>query len=322
MKAFTYERYGSPEELKLAEIEKPTPSEREVLVKVEVISLNPADWRFLRANPTFVRFEQGLFTPKEAVLGGEIAGRVVAVGSGVTRFRPGDEVFGEIGTGGFAEYACATEDKFELKPISVPLEEAATVSLAGGAALKALTTFGEIKAGESVLINGASGGIGTFSIQLAKSFGATVTAVCSARNHDLVCSIGADQVIDYTRHDFTNTGRTYDLILDNVGNRSVPELNRILAPKGRCALVGFTTFGHMLKATAQGSWLAYRSGKKIAPMTIDPTAEDRALLGELLAQGKIKPVIDRRYPFEKLLDALSYLETGRVRGKVIVTHLS
>ncbi|MEM7798419.1 MAG: NAD(P)-dependent alcohol dehydrogenase [Chloroflexota bacterium] len=320
MNAFTYERYGSPEELNLSAVEKPTPAAEEVLVKIEVISLNPADWRLLRADPAFMRLERGLFQPKMPVIGGEIAGRIEAVGPSVTRFKPGDLVFGEIGTGGFAEFACAAEEKFELVPSSVSLEAAATVSLAGGAALKALTTFGKIKTGESILINGASGGVGTFTIQLAKHFGATVTAVCSRRNLELVCSLGADQVIDYTQTDFTRTGDSYDLIVDNVGNRSVKELNRILAPGGRCALVGFTTLGHMLQSMARGVWISSRSDKKIGPMAIDPTSEDRAFLGNLLAEGEIVPVIDRRYPFAQMPEALSYLESGRARGKVIVTQ--
>lgn len=320
MNAFTYERYGSPQTLALTHLEKPTPKAREILVNIDFISLNPADWRLLRADPFFVRFEQGLLKPHSPILGGEIGGRVAAVGSQVTRFQVGDEVFGEIGTGGFADYVCVAADKLTHKPAGVSLENTSTLTLAGGTALKALTTFGELQAGQTVLINGASGGVGTFAIQLAKILGATTTAVCSSRNLSLVHTLGADNAIDYTTTDFTAGGRTYDLIIDNVGNRSVAELNRILTPKGRCALVGFATVPHLLKSAIQAAWFSANSDKKIGLMTLNPTAEDRAYLAQLLQDGQIQPVIDRRYPFQELPQALTYLETGRARGKVIVTH--
>jgi len=287
MRAFIYNQYGSPENLQLDEVSKPIPEDDEVLVKVEAISLNPADWRLLRGIPFLVRLETGLFKPKAKILGADLAGRVEAVGPNVTQFKPGDAVFGDISTGAFAEYACAKEEKLAPKPSNLSFEEAAAIPLAAITTLQGIRDKGELQPNQTVLINGASGGVGSYAVQIAKSFGATVTGVCSTKNVDLVRSLGADHVVDYTQDDFTQTGCTYDLILDIVGNRTVADFQRTLAPEGRCVLIGFSTISHML-------------------------------LTSLIEDGKLKPVIDRCYRFEELPQGIQYLESGRARGKVVV----
>ena len=250
MKAIVYHKYGPPDVLELQETKKPSVKEGEVLVKVHAASVNPLDWHILRATPFFARAATGLLKPKHKILGADLAGRVEAVGRNVKQFQPGDEVFGDtfgrLGLGAFAEYVCVPEDGLVLRPTSTTFEETAAVPVAAITALQGLRDKGQIQSGQKVLINGASGGVGTFAVQIAKSFGAEVTGVCSTRNLDMVRSIGADHVIDYTQEDFTKNGQTYDLIYCAVGNRSAADYKRALNPNGICVVAGFTTMFHML----------------------------------------------------------------------------
>jgi len=324
MKAIVYHKYGPPDVLELQEIEKPTVKEDEVLVKVHAASANPADWHLLRATPFLARLTAGLLKPKYKILGSDIAGRVEAVGRNVKQFQPGDEVFGDkfaCGWGGFAEYVRVPEDSLVLKPANISFEEAASVPLAALTALQGLRDKGQIQPGQKVLINGASGGVGTFAVQIAKSFGAEVTGVCSTRNLDMVRSIGADQVIDYTQKDFTKNGQTYDLIYCAVGNRSAADYKRALNPNGICVVAGFTTMSHMLfQVLFLGAWVSMTGSKKIGLMgTVKPNKRDLIFMKELLKAGKVVPVIDRRYPLSETAEAIRYLEEGHARGKVVVT---
>jgi NADPH:quinone reductase-like Zn-dependent oxidoreductase len=313
MKAFIREKYGSPEMLRMAEVEKPAPNADEALVKVLAVSVNPADWRSMRAKPFFSRATLGLLRPKHRILGGDIAGRVEAVGSGVTQFKPGDEVYANLldhGSGGFAEYVSVPVDVMSLKPANLSYEEAAAVPMAGVTALQGLRYHGEIQPGQQVLINGASGGIGTFAVQIAKSYGSAVTGVTSTRNLDLVGSLGADHVVDYTTSDFVRSGR-YDLILDTIGNRSVRDLRRALAEGGKAAVVGFTSVAKLMGVSLRG-------GKDVAIVSAHVTTEDLEFLSKLIEAGKVRPQIDRHYPFAEIPDAIRYLEQGHARGKVVV----
>ena len=316
MKAIVYTEYGSPDVLQLKEVEKPAPKENEVLVKVQAASANPADWHLMRAEPFLARLENGLFKPKITKLGADVAGRVEAVGKSVSQFQAGDDVFGELPLnvlGSFAEYVCASEDALALKPARLTFEQAAAVPLAAFTALQGLRDKGQIQPGQKVLINGASGGVGTFAVQIAKSFETEVTGVCSTRNLDLVRSIGADHVIDYTQEDFTQTGQRYDLIFDAVGNRSVSDLRRALSPNGICAVAGFTSLSRLFQVMFMG-------GKKIGLMeTAKGNKKDLLFIKELLEAGKVIPVIDRIYPLQEVPEAIRYLEAGHARGKVIVT---
>ena len=323
MKAIVFTKYGPPGVLQLKEIEKPTLKKKHLLVKVRAASVNALDWHFLRGRPFLVRLQYGLLKPKNRILGYDIAGRVEAVGKSVTRFQPGDEVFGGLGfsLGGFAEYACIDEDAFvAIKPNNISFDEAAAVPAAAVTALLGLRDRGQIKSGQKVLINGTAGGVGTFSVQIAKAYGAEVTGVCSTQNLDMVRSIGADKVIDYTCEDFTDQGQTYDLVLDNVGNRSVSELMRVLRPKGTCVIVGFTSMGRMLQHTVLGPLIAKAKNRKWAPPeSEDPAKEHLEVLKKLLENGKVVPVIDRRYPLSELAEAVGYVETGHARSKVVIT---
>jgi len=313
MKAFIREKYGSPEMLRMAEVEKPAPDADEALVKVLAVSVNPADWRSMRAKPFFSRATLGLLRPKHRILGGDIAGRVEAVGSGVTQFKPGDEVYANLldhGSGGFAEYVSVPVDAMSLKPANLSYEEAAAVPMAGVTALQGLRYHGEIQPGQQVLINGASGGIGTFAVQIAKSYGSAVTGVTSSRNLDLVGSLGADHVVDYTTSDFVRSGR-YDLIVDTIGNRSVRELRGALAEGGKAAVVGFTSVAKLMGVSLRG-------GKYVAIVSAHVTTEDLEFLSKLIEAGKVRPQIDRHYPFAEIPDAIRYLEQGHARGKVVV----
>jgi NADPH:quinone reductase-like Zn-dependent oxidoreductase len=314
MKAFIYERYGPPETLRIAEVGKPAPNADEVLVKVLAASVNAADWHVLRGKPLFSRATLGLLRPKHQILGVDVAGQVEAVGGGVTRFQPGDEVYANLldhGYGGFAEYVAVPVGVMALKPAKLSFEEAAAVPMAATTALQGLRHHGELQAGQQVLINGASGGVGSFAVQIAKAAGAEVTAVTSTGNLDLVRSLGADQVVDYAKEDFTRAGRRYDLILDTVGNRSVPDLRRALAEGGKAAVTGFTSVGRLLGVSLRG-------GKDVAQVQAHVTTGDLELLSELIGVGKVRPQIDRRYGFADLPEAVAYLETGRARAKVVV----
>ena len=313
MKAFNYERYGGPEALRLADLEKPAPSADHVLVRVRAISVNPADWHLMRGKPLFSRATLGLVRPKHQILGGDIAGQVEAVGSGVTRFKPGDEVYANLldhGNGGFAEYVSVPPGVAAVKPANLSFEEAAAVPMAAITALQGLRHHGAIRSEQKVLINGSSGGVGTFAVQIAKSFGAEVTGVTSTRNLDLVRSIGADHVVDYTTTDFVDSGPVYDLILDAIGNRSVSDLKRALAEGGKASVTGFTSVGNLMSVSLRG-------GKAIAMVSAHATSGDLELLTELIEVGKMGPVIDRRYQFAEIPAAIAYLEEGHARGKVV-----
>jgi NADPH:quinone reductase-like Zn-dependent oxidoreductase len=314
MKAFIYEKYGPPETLRMAEVDKPVPNADEALVKVLAVSVNAADWHVLRGKPLFSRATLGLLRPKHQILGVDIAGKVEAVGSGVTGFKPGDEVYANLldhGYGGFADYVSVPVGVMSLKPANLSFEEAAAVPMAATTALQGLRHHGELQPTQQVLINGASGGVGSFAVQLAKADGSEVTAVTSTRNLDLVRSLGADHVIDYTTTDVLGSGRRYDRILDTVGNRSVPELRRALAEGGKAAVTGFTSVAKLLGVSLRG-------GKDIAQVQAHVTAKDLELLSELIAAGKVRPQIDRRYPFAEIPAAIAYLEQGHARGKVVV----
>lgn len=315
MKAILFPTYGSPDVLQCQEVAKPTPKDDQVLVKIVAVAANPLDWHRMRAEPFLVRLSDGLRKPKDPRLGADIAGVVEAVGAAVTHFKPGDEVFGEIGAGGFAEYVCAKEKSVVPKPTNRSFAEAAAVPVAGLTALQGLRDKGKLQTGQKVLVNGASGGVGTYAVQLAKHFGAEVTAVCSTRNLDLVRGLGADHVIDYTQTDFTRTGQRYDLILDAIGNRSVADYRRTLTPQGRCAVAGFTTISRLFGIVLFGG----RGGQPVASFLAQPNQADLLTLSELLESGKITSVIDRTYPLAQTAEAIRYLETGRARGKVIIT---
>ena len=323
MQAIVYTRYGSPDVLQIKDIEKPTPKDNEVLVHVHAAAANPLDWHFMRGAPFLARFAFGLLKPKNTLLGADVAGRVAAVGSTVTQFQIGDAVFGDVsanGLGGFAEYVCAREAALTLKPATLSFEAAAAVPVAAITALQGLRDKGRIQPGQKVLINGASGGVGTFAVQIAKSFGTEVTGVCSTRNLAMVRSIGADHVIDYTQEDFTQNGQQYDLIFDAVGNRSVSDYQRALSPKGICAIAGFTTMARLFQVIALGAWVSKTSSKQIGLMdTAKPNQKDLVFIKQLLEAGKVVPVIDRTYSLSAVPEAIRYLEAGHARGKVVIT---
>ena len=313
MKALIWDKYGPPETLRMADFEKPVPDADEVLVNVQAVSVNPADWHSLRGKPVFSRVTLGLLRPKHKILGVDIAGQVEVVGSGVTRFKPGDEVYANLldhGYGGFAEYVSVPVDVMSSKPANLSFEEAAAVPMAAVTALQGLRHHGEIQAEQKVLINGASGGVGTFAVQIAKSYGPEVTGVTSTRNIDLVRSLGADHVVDYTTTDFVGNGRRYDLILDTIGNRSVSDLKRALAEGGKATVTGFTSMAKLMGVSLRG-------GKDIALAQAHVTTKDLELLTELIEAGKVRPQIDQRYPFAEIPAAIAYLEQGHARGKVV-----
>lgn len=315
MKAMIYGKFGSPDGLRLAEVDKPIPKDGQILIKVRAASVNAYDWRHLRAKPFFIRFMgAGLLKPRHPVLGADIAGQVDAVGGGVDRFRPGDEVFGEGAYGGFAEYACVDETRFVLKPAGLSFEDAAAAPMAGLTALQGLRDAGKIRPGQKVLINGASGGVGTFAVQIAKAFGTEVTGVCRTAKMDLVRSIGADRVLDHTREDVAKSGRRFDLIFDTAAYRSLMAYRRILYPGGSYVLAGGST-ARMLQLLVMP--LTGARNMKIVVARVD--GKDLLALADLMEQGKIKSVIDRRYPLERTAEALRYVEEGQARGKVVIT---
>jgi NADPH:quinone reductase-like Zn-dependent oxidoreductase len=322
MKAIVYTKYGSPDVLQLQEVEKPTPKDDQVLVKVHAVSVNAADLHLLRADPFLIRLSSGFLKPKHTILGSDIAGRVEAVGSNVKQFKPGDDVFGDIsgcGWGGFAEYVCVSETALALKPTNLTFEQAAAVPMAAVTALQGIRYAGQILPGQKVLINGASGGVGTFAVQLAKSFGAEVTAVCSTKKVDMARSIGADHVIDYTKEDFAKNGQQYDLILAANGDRSISDYRRALSPKGIYVQTG-GSMAQMSQAMIQGPWISMTGSKKMGNMGVaKPNQKDLVFMKELLEAGKVVPVIDRCYPLSEVADALRYLEEGHARGKVVIT---
>jgi NADPH:quinone reductase-like Zn-dependent oxidoreductase len=320
MKAIVYTRYGSPDVLQFKEVEKPTPREDEVLIKVHAASLNAADWHYLRGTPFLFRLDTGFPKPKNPFLGADLAGRVETVGRNVTQFRPGDEVFGDLsesGRGTFAEYVCASENALAPKPTNISYEEAAAVPMAAVVALQGLRK-GKIQSGQKVLINGASGGVGMFAVQIAKSFGAEVTAVCSTRNLKMVRSIGADHVVDYTQEDFIQNGQRYDLILAVNGYRSISDYKRALIPTGRYVMSGGTT-AQMFEAMLLGPWMSRKGSQKMGNLGAKPNQKDLIFVKELLETGKVVPIIDRCYPLREVADAMRYLEQGHAQGKIVLT---
>ncbi|WP_137993185.1 NAD(P)-dependent alcohol dehydrogenase [Streptomyces vilmorinianum] len=323
MKAIVQDRYGSAEVLEFKDIETPVPGDREVLVRVHAASVNARDWHLMRGDPYLARLVLGVRRPKAKILGTDFAGRVEAVGAGVTRLRPGDEVFGEA-EGAFAEYMCASEDVVERRPANLTYEQAAAVPLAGTTALMGLRDLGRVRPGQKVLINGASGGVGTFAVQIAKALGADVTGVCSTRNVDLVRSLGADHVVDYTQEDFATGAERHDLVFDLVGNRSLAECRRALTPTGTLVLSGGGVFeggslvgpmGLLLK----GQVLSHFVRQRLLVLSASPGREKLAALRDLAESGSITPVIDRTYPLSEVAEAIRYVEIEHARAKVVVS---
>jgi NADPH:quinone reductase-like Zn-dependent oxidoreductase len=324
MKAVVYCDFGVAN-LKLEDVEKPTPTDDQLLVRVRAASVNPYDWHFVEGTPYVMRaMGVGLRKPKDTRLGVDFAGTVEAVGKNVTQFKPGDEVFGGRG-GAFAQYVCPRATRaVALKPANVSFEEAASVNIAGITALQALRDKGKVQPGQKVLINGASGGVGTFAIQIAKSLGANVTGVCSTRNVDLVQSLGADRVIDYTKEDFTKSAERYDVMLDNVGNRSLSECRRVLTPQGKYVLIGGGGANEQgfLGGLGKALWAMLFSkfvDQQMGMMMADANQKDLTILADMMQSGKIKPVIDRTYKLSEVPEAIRYLEQGHARGKVVIT---
>jgi NADPH:quinone reductase-like Zn-dependent oxidoreductase len=322
MKAIVFKKYGPPEVLQLKEVEKPNPKDDEVLVIVHAASVNAPDWRAHRANPFFIRFQGGLLKPKNNLLGVDIAGRVEAIGRNVKQFQPGDEIFGDVyeyGLGAFAEYKCMPEEgALAIKPTNLTFEESAAVPSAAVTALQGLRDQGQIQPGQKVLIIGASGGIGTFAVQIAKSYGTEVTGVCSSRNLDMVRSIGADHVIDYTQEDFTKSGQRYDLILDIAAKGSVSDYQHALSPKGIYILCGFT-LAAMFGVLFLGPRISRTGSKKFVSYGAKTNNKDLVFMKERIEAGKVVPVIDRRYPLSEVPDAIRYYEKGHAQGKVVIT---
>ena len=318
MQAVTSRTYGGPEIMKFEEIDRPTPGPNEVLIKVAASSVNPYDWHFLRGSPFFIRFAgSGFPKPKHTVLGADVSGTIAAVGEGVTEYQIGDEVFGELESGCWAEYAIAPLDKITAKPETVSHLDAGVVGIAGLTALQAVRDWAQVKKGQSVLINGASGGVGAYAVQIAKYWGAEVTAVCSGRNVELVRELGAEHVIDYQKQDFAERANTYDVIIDTAANRSIKDIKKAMAPRSKWVLVGFN-FKNMLLGGLFGRWIFSDSGKEFVMKVAEVNSEDLKTLGELLEKGTVRSLIDRTYPLNETPIAVEYVETMRARGKVAI----
>jgi NADPH:quinone reductase-like Zn-dependent oxidoreductase len=322
MKAIVQDTYGSPDVLQLSEIDMPAVGDDEVLVRVRAAGVDQGVWHMMAGLPYLIRIAGfGLRAPKNPVRGYDVAGRVEAVGENVSRFQPGDEVFGTC-AGSFAEYACAKADRLEPKPANLSFEQAAAVPISGYAALQAVRDQGKVRAGQRVLIIGAGGGVGTFAVQLAKAFGAEVTGVSSTTKTELVRSIGADHVIDYTREDFADGRNRYDVILDIAGNRSLSHLRRALAPEGTLVIVGGEGGGRWLGGIdrqLRAQLLSPFVRQKLGTWISKERQEDLEELRELLEAGKVTPVVDRTFPLSEVPDAIRYLREGRARGKVVIT---
>jgi NADPH:quinone reductase-like Zn-dependent oxidoreductase len=321
MKAVAQEEFGSPKVLEIKEVEKPAVKDDEVLVRVRAASANPRDWHFMRGLPYISRPQAGWRKPKNKVLGSDMAGEVEAVGKAVTLFRPGDHVYGFVGHGAFAEYVSVPEGMLGLKPTGLSFEQAATVPLAAMTALQGLRDVGEVRAGQKVLIVGASGGVGTFAVQIAKWFGAHVTGVCSTRNVELVKSLGADHVIDYTEQDFTRGRKRYDVIFQLAGQASPSECRRVLTPKGRLVLSSGDSNGRFIgpvDRVVKALLLSPFVSQSLVLLSFKRSSEDLRLLGELIEAGEVTPVIDKTYPLRETPEAIRYLETGRARGKIVI----
>lgn len=323
MQAIVYHDYGPPDVLRLEEIEKLLPNDNQVLIKVRAAAANPLDWHYVRGTPYLLRLDNGLRKPKDTRVGVDVAGQVEAVGKDVTQFKPGDEVFG-VGGGAFAEYVRASENRVVLKPANLTFEQAAAVPVAAITALQGLRDKGKVQPGQRVLINGASGGVGTFAVQIAKSFGADVTGVCSTRNVDMVRSLGADHVIDYTKEDFTQGEQRYDLILDNVGTQPLSGFRRVLSPEGTLVMIGgggpnegrwIGPMGRPIKALMLSPFVS----QELVMLLADINKDDLGVLKELIETKKVTPVIDRTYTLSEVPEAIRYLEQGHARGKVVIT---
>ncbi|RFS82053.1 NAD(P)-dependent alcohol dehydrogenase [Actinomadura spongiicola] len=325
MKAWSWDRYGPPDVLTLKDVDEPAIGPDEVLVRTRAASVNPYDWRHVAADPKLVRLSIGLRRPRPGLVpGADLAGVIERVGAGVTGLSVGDEVFGEVRLGSFAERVAVPQNRLAVKPAGLTFEQAASVSMSAHTALQGLRDVGRVSAGQRVLVNGASGGVGTFAVQLAKTFGAEVTGVCSTRNIELVRSLGADHVMDYTRENFTERKGRYDLLMDNVGNRSLARLRRPLTSRGTLVIVGGIDSGRgaLLGPAAQvllGALASPFVSQRVRTVHWKPNSEDLRLLAELMEEGRLTPVIDRTYPFDQIPDALRYLERGHARGKVVIT---
>ncbi len=319
MKAIVYTKYGPPDVLQLKEVERPTPTDDEVLIKVQAVSVNRSDWEGLTGKPLYARVG-GLLRPRHQILGSDIAGRVEMVGRNIRRFQPGDEVFGDIlgRMGGFAEYVCARERALALKPAGMTFEEAAAIPQAAVIALQGIRDKGQVQPGQKVLINGAGGGAGTFAVQLAKLYGAEVTGVDNTGKLDFMSSLGADHVIDYTREDFTKNGRQYDMVLDVIAHRSVFAYERALRPDGSYFMIGGSV-ATVFQILLLGPWIRRTTGKRIRMLVVQPNLKDMVYVTELCEAGKVIPVIDRRYPLSEVPEAIRYLGEGHAKGKVVIT---
>ncbi len=322
MHAIVHRRFGSPDVLQMDKVDRPTADDDHVLIRVHAASVNPLDWHLMTGTPYVTRLQAGMRRPKQLIAGTDVAGTVEAVGRNVTAFAPGDEVFGGA-AGSFAEYACARATAIVAKPASLSFEQAAAVPVAALTALQALRDKGNLQPGQHVLINGAAGGVGTFAVQIAKALGAEVTGVCSAANVDMVRSIGADHVVDYTAADFASSGQRYDIMLDNVGNRSFADCRRVLSTRGVYVIVGGPKKGRvlgpltrMLKAMAVFSLARQKAAPLMAQLN---RPDDLRLLSDLLASGAVTPVIDRTFPLAETADAVRHIEGGHARGKIVIT---
>lgn len=318
MQAFVYHRYGSPDVLELETVAQPHLQDDEVLVQVMALSINPAEWHLMRASIWMIRTVTGLTKPKKPILRADLAGCVVAVGKTVSNFQVGDYVFGRSYEGGLAEYACLKANQAVQIPQNISIESAAATPLASLTALIALRDKGQVKTGEKILINGASGGIGTFAVQLANYYGAEVTGVCSASNTELIHKLGAQHVIDYTIEDFTEGKQKFDIVIDLIGNHPISALKKVLKPKGRCVLVGYTNASNTLGFMFKGMWYSLMGKQKFASMNTEIKKEDLEFIAKLIGHGHVKPVIERVYQFKDLPNAFKYLGSRRAKGKLVV----
>lgn len=321
MKAIVYTKYGSPDVLQFKEVERPSPQDDELLIKIHAAAITAGDVIVLKGEPFVTRLATGLLEPKNAIPGKEMAGQVVAVGQNITQFRPGDEVFGDLSVaswGALAEYVAVPESAIALKPANLTFAEAAAVPESAVVALQGLRDKGKIQPEQKVLINGASGGVGLYAVQIAKAFGAEVTAVCSTRNMGLVRSLGADHVIDYTQEDFTQNGQQYDLILAVNGYHPIADYRRALSSEGIYVATG-GSMKQSLQATMIGPFISMTGRQKMGGMLVKPNKNDLVFIKELIESGKVKPVIDRQYPLSEVADAFRYMGEGRAQGKVVIT---
>lgn len=319
MKAIVFNQYGQPDVLLLEEVKKPSPRNNEVLIKVHAVSLNYADWHMLTGTPFVARLSFGLFRPMKNILGADIAGVVEAIGPGITRFKPGDEVYGDLGMvgfGGLAEYVCAPEHVIATKPTNLTYEESAALPMASVTALQALQNDGQVQPGQEVLIHGSAGGVGTFAIQIAKYLGAEVTGVCSTRNIEQTLALGADHVIDYLKEDFAANGKTYDLILGINGNRSIFDYRKALAPNGKYLMIGGSD-KQIFQFMLLGPFIA-RPGQKMGSVFAKTLSKELIAIKDLAEAGKIRPLIDRTYKLAETPEAMRYLGTGHARAKIII----